>query len=320
MKTILSKIFQFVVFFRNKLFDWRILPVRKVSVPVISVGNIVAGGTGKTPFTMLLAKKIQNYAVLSRGYRSEATKLRCPVIVYPGDDPQFCGDEPALFLKNFPDAMYVVGANRYNSAKLAIKKGAKVLILDDGFQHRYLHRDLNIVIIDAHDPFGGGCLLPKGMLREPPESLKRADIIVLNHVKDISKYKALTKEIKQYTKASIISTDVVVEGVFMQSGEEISLKDKRIVAFCALGKPDYFLKTLRNLGAEIVKTCFLSDHTPFTNEKLQELYNEDSLLVCTEKDIVKIKTDIPIAYVKINLQITHGENMLLHNIEEYNEC
>ena len=303
---ILSVIFRCVIFLRNFAFDIGILKTYRPSVPVISVGNIVAGGTGKTPLTMLLTsifKDRYKIAVVSRGY---GVKIKKSKLVKPGDDPKTCGDEAVLFMCNFPDVLYFVGPNRCCSAKMAEQHGANLIIMDDGFQHRYLERDCNIVVLDGNDPWGGGYLLPRGLLREPPKSLQRADIIVINHTDDPNVLGEISKP--------VVCTNVEVKDVLLLSGEKISLQGKRVALFCGIGKPENFVETVKNLGAEIVKTCFLQDHASISKEKLSKILEESKaeLLLCTEKDMIKITnyTDLPISYVKIGLKVTFGANIL----------
>ena len=207
----ISWIYQFFVACRNWAFDrgW----VRRYTPPVpvvISIGNIVAGGTGKTPVTYLLAKEFYDevpLAILARGYRSKAENLSAPIVLSRGQGPMhpasYCGDEPFMLAQNLPKSFVFVGKDRHKASNMAAKAGVKLILLDDGMQHRRLARDFEVVVMDALDPFGQGYFLPRGLLREGLKSLSRADLIVLNHVYDHSRFIALRQKIARYTTAPV---------------------------------------------------------------------------------------------------------------------
>ncbi|HEV7738292.1 MAG TPA: tetraacyldisaccharide 4'-kinase, partial [Chlamydiales bacterium] len=199
------------------MFDVGFFRTDKVNIPVISVGNIAVGGTGKTPLVIRLAQEYSSTAVaiLLRGYGQ---------------------DEELLFKKRLPQVAIYSHPDRVKSAKLAVANGAKLLILDDGFQHRRLARDVDIVIVRQKD-LSGRCL-PAGELRDSPHRLKRADIIVLD------------TEIQ--TKVLRILT--------LQGREIASIQGERVGMFCGIGTPEKFKKTLGGLGAEIVDEWILADH------------------------------------------------------------
>ena len=189
---IASFFYRLAVNVRNWFFDqgW----LRRFSPPVplvISIGNIVAGGTGKTPTTLLVANQFYkefSLAILSRGYRSKAEHQAKPICLCNGKGPlhpaAFCGDEPFLLAQNLPQSFIYVGKDRQMSSIFAAQAGAKLILLDDGMQYRKLVRDIDIVVMDNNDLFGHGHYLPRGFLREGIASLKRAHMIVINHLEN----------------------------------------------------------------------------------------------------------------------------------------
>jgi len=324
--TPLSWIYSLIVTLRNWAYDYGLFKTHTVHVPaVVSVGNIVAGGTGKTPVTMMLTKDLLKrfpVAILSRGYRSHAENLKTPLILSNGQGPEYpvnlCGDEPYMMAENIPEAHIFVGKDRFQSAQMAANRGAKLVILDDGMQHRQLARDFDVVVIDANDPFGRGNLLPKGLLREQLSSLKRADILILNNIRDSEHYSTTSNDIKKYTTAPIVGTRVNVVMIKNLDGTPIdSLKDKRVGMLCGIGSPDNFRNTLEEMGADIIDSLLLVDHGSVHKKKLarfiEKCHRQNvDYIVCTEKDKVKLKNiplgPIPLAWIKIELEISEGMN------------
>ena len=321
---LLSILYRFGSYIRQLAFDKHFLRTCSVDIPVISVGNITAGGTGKTPLVMRLAYDLGEgvtCAVLSRGYIS---KVKGSFLLSEGNGPlcsaEVCGDEPYLFSKTFPHFFYFVGANRCISAKKAVDRGVQLIILDDGMQHQYLSRDIEIVVVDSGDPFGRNHFLPLGLLRQSPKMLKRADYVVLNHVDNPDNYGDLFSQIARYTKAPIICTTPVVSYVFIpDKGRFFSLKNRKVAIFCGIGQPLRFYNTVKNqLEADIVANKYLSDHMSMDSESLLRFAQNSKelgaeILLCTEKDFVKLpdisRCPLSIAYVKIILKITHGEEI-----------
>ena len=232
--------YSLVVRLHNFLYSKRWLEIHTADVPVISIGNITAGGTGKTPLVIWICNtiyqisniKYQKYgvAILTRGYKARGTI-----------------DEPAILTESCPQAKVIVNPNRAEAAAEAVDKfGAKVLIMDDGFQHRRLHRDLDIVTIDGTRPFGYGKMLPAGLLREPVASLNRTDAAVLTRCDQISESELSRIE----KKLQLINPDMVIAKSIhnpicakTMTGEKITieqLKGKKIFAFCGIGNPNAF--------------------------------------------------------------------------------
>lgn len=302
---------------------------------VISVGNIVAGGAGKTPVTLMIAEAFyQDYplAILARGYRSQAEKLSSPVIVSRGHGPthpaSYTGDEAYLMAENLPRSTVIVGRNRRESSYIAAKMGAKLILLDDGMQHRRVQRDKEVVVMDLNDPWGLGYSLPRGLLRESKSGLKRADLIVVNHGGDQKAFDQLKMEISHFTSAPIISTKIEVVGVFDLNGEPVYIYGRKVAIFCGIAHPDYFVKTVSSLGADIALEHFVGDHEGVSLDTLlwfsEAARNEGAeFLVCTEKDKVKISGHIdevlPIVWVKMRLSIIEGQKEFDHFIEKGKE-
>lgn len=310
---------------RNTLYDkgWMRRYIPPVPL-VVSIGNIVAGGTGKTPVTVLLAKTFygkHTIAILSRGYRSKVENLESPVILCDGSGPLLsasdCGDEPYIYANRFPKSIIIVGGNRKNAAKMAAKEGAQVILLDDALQHRRIARDFDIVVIDVRDPFGQGYFLPRGFLREDISSLSRASLIILNHIVDKQQFTDVKNLLMSYTRAPVVGTAGHISAIFDMAGQEIgSLKNRRVGMFCAIAHPEYFQRTLEGLGAIIVADLALPDHDAIKDKTLehfakQSLQNEAELLVCTEKDRVKLKNNpkivLPIVWIQMELDIVEGQ-------------
>lgn len=322
---ILSWPFRLIVMCRNWVFDQGWVSRYYAPVPVImSIGNIVVGGTGKTPVTLMLAQEFYDeflIAILSRGYRSQAEKLSVPIMLSKGEGPMqsahFCGDEPFLLAQNLPKALVVVGKDRHKSSDIAAREGAHLILLDDGMQHRRLARDFEVVVMDTTDLFGQGHFLPRGLLREGKHSLSRADLIILNHVDDHQDFEEMKKHVAGYTKAVVVGTKMEVVQVETLKGEKLpSLKGKKVGIFCGIAHPEYFHETVEKEGAIIVDSSYSSDHI-CPNAGALSAFSDHcrslgaEMLLCTEKDKVKILDvqglSLPLAYVKMRLKIISGE-------------
>jgi len=319
---------------RNYLYEQGWLRRYVPPVPlVISVGNIVAGGTGKTPVTLLLAGAFyERYtlAILSRGYRSKAEKLETPLFLSEGDGPtlpaSYCGDEPYLLAQRLPKAFVIVGGNRKKASFLAAKAGAQVILLDDAMQHRRLVRDFDVVVVDGADPFGHGYLLPRGFLREDVRALARANLIIVNHIQDFEQFAAVTLQLKPYTAAPFVGTRGYVAAIRNLQGKEMVPTEKRTVAmFCGIAQPESFRRTLEREGFSVVHEYALADHVAIPATEL-ERFAEESLrkgaewLMCTEKDRVKLpeilSLSLPVVWVQLELRVVAGEEEWRHFLEQ----
>lgn len=271
---------------RRRLYEENLLCRNRLPVPVLSVGNLTAGGTGKTPFVVMLCRLLRgigrNPAVLLRGY---------------GAANPVESDEAMLYARLLPDAGVFPGRDRVNSALRAIKAGYDVLVLDDGFQHLRLLRDLDIVLLDATCPFGGGWPLPAGLLREPLSALSRSDVICLTRTDQVS---AGTLELIQ-EKIRMYARDVPVLSCTHRPSRLCDLDNRlysletlaglKVAALSGIGRPDSFAATLRGLGAEVCAEVAFADHAAYTARgvrKVVDRLDRQWTLVVTEKDAVKL--------------------------------
>jgi tetraacyldisaccharide 4'-kinase len=319
-----------IIGLRNFLYSKAWLKIYRSNAVVISIGNITVGGTGKTPLVIWLCKKVtknlklktQNYscAVLTRGYKTEKGNV---------------SDEVAVLAESYPQAKVVVNPDRVAGAAEAVAKfSASVLIMDDGFQHRRLHRGADIVTIDAMCPFGYGKMLPAGLLREPVTSLRRADAVVITRCDQISE-----SELSQIQKKlQLINPDMLIarsihSAVCAKStdNKQISpeeLKNKKIFAFCGIGNPDAFLGTVKRLGCDLVGSKIYDDHHHYTDNDIADIYEEAGrskadLILTTQKDwfstqyaISNTQYEIPFAYLAIELKFIAGEDKITKLIED----
>jgi len=287
-------------------YTWGIRQQRHLPCPVVSIGNLTLGGTGKTPLTMWIARWYQQQgrrvAVLSRGYGARpAAHVR---VVSAGDGPvlnwQAAGDEPYLLACALPGVPILIGQDRYQTGQYACTHfGAEVLILDDGFQHHALHRDLDIVLIDASNPFGSGHLFPRGILREPLSALRRADALVLTRVEMAEEtVPALCQRLQRwYGQTPIYAMRTRIDTVrHHTTGADVAgttLRQQRVVAFVGIGNPQAFANTLAALGTEVVALLVFPDHHPYTPADWQAIVStintqHATALITTEKDAVRL--------------------------------
>ena len=289
-----------VSFYRAGLFRSASLPCK-----VISVGNITLGGTGKTPFVILLAELFRArqipVAILSRGYKGSFSGPSGMVsdglkILMDGSQ---AGDEPCLLAGRLPGVPVFIGRERLLSGRAAVERfRVQAVILDDGFQHLPLRRDLNLLLLDARRPFGNGCLLPRGELREPSNQARRADAIILTKVDladNILKLKDhLRREAPGCPVFAVRYVPVGIRDPF--EGRTLPpevLHGKKILGFAGIGSPASFRGSLENLGAEIVQFDCFRDHYSYRPEDFRKLLQDAGqrgaeVLVTTEKDAVRL--------------------------------
>ena len=269
------------------------------SVPVISVGNLTVGGAGKTPVALCLAQRLiargRRPAVLSRGY---GRRGNAPQEVSADSSVRDVGDEPLLLARR--GLTVFVGPKRALLARLAVERGADVLVLDDGLQHHGLARDLDVVVADASNPFGNGRPLPRGPLREPVEALRRVErgLVWLTRCDQ-----------PRDPRVSRLPKWPVVESEYVATAD---LRGKRVFAFAGIARPASFEATLLALGAQLTGTRWFRDHHPYTQHDLQALRRDadGALLVTTEKDLVRIEQRQGIAAVPVEVRILRGEDAL----------
>jgi len=282
--------------------------VRSVRVPrpVISIGNLTLGGTGKTPTVMTVCRFLRatghRPAVLSRGYGGRIGKTVRVASHSTAIDqgPDEVGDEPSLMAERLPEVPVVVSSDRVAGARYAIEKlQSDVLVLDDGYQHLRLKRDLNLLVMDAVEPFGNGHVFPRGTLRESPGQVCRADAVLLTHVGHPTETEELQKFIRRSRPNLPIFTSRhrIVELIPFGSGSSLpfeNIKGLRLLAVTGIGQPDRFVRMLQEGGADLAAGCLYPDHYRYRLEELDEIEAEAKRLearriVTTEKDAVRIK-------------------------------
>ena len=272
----LSAIFGAGVAVRNALYDRGILKARRLACPVISVGNISVGGSGKTPFVIALGRLLKErgmgFDVLSRGYLRRESGV---AIVDPNGSPEQFGDEPLLIARKL-QVPVIVGASRYQAGLLAERKFApRFHLMDDGFQHRGLHRDFDIVMLPASDM--EDTLLPGGRLREPVSALRRADALVVTGQLAAQKNVAAPKNVVWRARRQMIIAGI--EG--------------KAIAFCGIARPEQFFSGLSDLGIDIAQRVFFPDHHRYTEKDTARLLEVKArarakILITTEKDLINL--------------------------------
>jgi tetraacyldisaccharide 4'-kinase len=299
LSAILSVTYSGVVGARNTFYDRRWLRSRSLKGPVISVGNLSTGGSGKTPFVILLGELLKarriSFDVLSRGY---GRTTRGVLAVDPGGLPQDFGDEPLLIARRL-QVPVVVGEDRYEAGRYAESRfGPQIHLLDDGFQHRRLARDFEIVLVTPEDALDR--LLPAGRLREPLRSLQRADAVVLTSGASAESFPVAGKMVWR-----------VRRGIFPQDFPP------RPVVFCGIARPQNFLLQLRTGGIDPVAEAFFRDHHAYTEKDIHELLrlqkrSEAGGFVTTEKDAVNLGGYLaglgPLAVVPVKMELADAAN------------
>jgi tetraacyldisaccharide 4'-kinase len=316
---VISKIYRIVTSVRNYLYDKRVFEVHDLASRTISVGNITTGGTGKTPLVAyiasLLADRGEKVCVLTRGYGRADEGRR--VLVSDGDtvlaDAARAGDEPVeLAEKLLGKAIVVADADRAAAAEWARRKfGVTTFLLDDGFQHRKVKRDIDIVCLDATNPFGGGSVLPSGRLREPVDSLSRASVIVITRAEQAGDISHLRAEIKDLAPAAaIFESRTSLSRVVTDEGPELDPASS-VFAFCGVGNPESFFSLMEQNGYRVVETHRFRDHHTYTQSDVDLLETEASqsgacAFVTTSKDKVKLndlRFTLPVYVAEISVNI-----------------
>ena len=306
---------------RNTLYKKGIVRSSRLPVKVISIGNITTGGTGKTPLVEFSVKYLsgsgRKVAVLSRGYGGDNSSQEGDEIV---------NDECLTLIENLRDVPVLAGRDRVKSGEKAINDfGVNCVVLDDGFQHLRLKRDLDVVVIDALNPFGGENLIPRGSLREPLQNLERADLFIISHCDQGNEQiiRSIYKKLDQINhSASVCESihrpvhfDTIADGSIL---ELEWLKGKRVYALSAIGNPESFSNTLKGLGADLIKHRVFQDHHVYTEEEIEDVISAAQLLgadaiVVTQKDIVKIRKmnikNANILSLRIEIEITRGVDL-----------
>ncbi|MEQ1919784.1 MAG: tetraacyldisaccharide 4'-kinase [Elusimicrobiota bacterium] len=323
---------------RRGLYAAGVLPRKRVAAKVICVGNLTTGGTGKTPAVLLAAETLRKrgheVAILSRGYGRQAASKGVTVLLDGRHvDWRECGDEPWMIHQSLSGQgiPVLVCPDRAKAGELAVEMyGSRVLILDDGFQHLRLHRDLDVVLVNARDPFGGRRLLPLGDLREPLSALKRAGMVVITHADRVTSVELtrLREDIEQiHPGVTVIESAHRADHLLNVRTEEKSpltkLKGQAIVALSGIGDPLSFETNLETLGATVAQSWRYPDHHPYTSRELKSI--EDLRgglpLVTTHKDFVRLPADWreslsgEIFVLGIKLDLIKGRNTWIDMLE-----
>ena len=332
---LLSLLYSQLAKIRSILYQNNILKKKEAEVPVISIGNITTGGTGKTPFTAFLAEELKTdyrIAIISRGYGA-SKDVEEPFLIKDRDQlyagAAEAGDELFMLARSNDQLIFIRSANRYQGTELAVKRGADLILLDDGFQHYQLKRNADIVLIDAEKPFSNNKVLPAGLLREPFAALKRADLFLLNRCEnvDFSRIKELKNSLNTLSPLNkgVFCAETKLEScvsVASQKKESLDfLEEKKVFAFSGIGSPEAFKKSIEIAGANLVSYRIFSDHYNYQKEDLLTLLDQYSaseadLILTTEKDAVKLFDfaemigELPFYYLKISLAVENKEELL----------
>ena len=305
---------------RNLRYDRRWAAIHQAGVPVVSVGNLTAGGTGKTPTVAWLVNRLKDQGaapgILSRGYQS-----------LDGSE----NDEKRLLDKHCPGIPHVQNRDRVSGARqLVEEQDVSVVVLDDGFQHRRLHRDFDLVLIDALNPFGYGHLLPRGLLRERMAHLRRADALFITRCESSNgpRLETIQQELSRWSSAPIFQTEFQPTRLVNRDGmtEPLDIAaSKAVFGFCGIGNPQGFRRTLASIGAPVSDDRFRSfpDHYHYTESDLSQLAeaaigHHAELFLTTQKDLVKLPrpelAGRPVYAVEIALKFRDGEEPLLDRL------
>ena len=324
--TPLSLLYSCIQQLRAGLYRIGILQTNRLPRPVVSIGNITVGGTGKTPITALIASMLiqQGYrvVVLSRGYggslEGQCVVVSDGVTVMLG--PHECGDEPYLLASTVLGLMVVIGTDRYAAGQLAMQQLAPdIFLLDDGFQHLRLWRDLNILLLDYTRPLGNGRTLPAGLLREPATATRRADLIIMTRSPE-----GTSSSATRSGKPTFAAAHRLVDAVPLRGGEPVpipALRGHRFLAFAGIAQPESFFSALRDKGLTIVHTLPFPDHAGYDHSRLEEIRaamqsSGAEYAITTEKDGVKLKKLAPgiaaVTYVaRLDIEVERPSDLLV---------
>lgn len=309
---------------RNLLYDNALLHISQLPAPVVSIGNITAGGTGKTPLVETIARKLEGkgwkVAILSRGYGPRETEGT-------GDDESLPGRLRRKNIRRF------TGPNRYKTGQKAMKSfEPDLFVLDDGFQHRQLDRDLDVVLVNALEGLGNGFTLPAGPLREPPGSLRRCDVLIFSHTNRLEKTRLNEREdqVQSYLhpRTPILHGRHALRSYSLYEGKNASenrtdpLPAERVVAFCGLGYPEQFRAMLEESELDLLTFRAFPDHHRYTEGELTELEEQvrttsADLLVTTEKDQRKLPytPSVPLLIPEVAFELTRGADTLWEQLD-----
>lgn len=309
--------YRVAVAIRNRRFDSGRRETIHCGVPVISIGNLTTGGTGKTPLVRYVARKLREQdlrvALVSRGYGATA-----------GAE----SDEAMELAWALPDVPHLQNADRVQSARIAVEElESQVILMDDGFQHRRLHRDLDIVVLDATCPFGYDHLLPRGLLREPVESLLRADVAILSRSDAVTagQREAIRTRVMAIHPRLIWAVAVHRPKALLNWPGDVqaieTLQGRSVAVLSGIGNPEAFVATVKQCAADVIDVMSLPDHDAFAPDTvarirdwITHLGDRVSEVVCTHKDLVKLQTDRlggkPLRAILIEIELVEGQAAL----------
>ena len=321
----LSFLFYVFLQIRNHLYKFNVLKKQSFDLPIVCIGNIKVGGTGKTPFAMHLASElIQDLKItlVSTGYKAiGVTKdsILSPIDQKGREVPaMFCGDEPYLIKKNIPLLNVYISKNRKACIHKAFINQSDLVLLEDGFQQKNIHKDLTVLMIDPKDPLGKKGYLPSGFLRDTVSEMKHANYFCMQVESfDQINIKKIASEIKKVSASPLF----IIKRIPYYFKGEVSfptkvIREKKVIAFCGIANPEAFFHLLKSIGAEIVCSRVLADHQPIEELDLKNLLKEVSLenvdyIVCTEKDYVKLSISkslgVPVIYLQTKLEFIYGK-------------
>lgn len=334
----LSIVYGFIVEFRNFLFHIGLLKSQSFSVPVICVGNITVGGTGKTPHTEMVIAELRKkfrVACLSRGYKRKTSGF---ILADAHSTAEQIGDEPQQIKNKFPDILVACDGNRVRGIRklLALQNPPEVIVLDDAFQHRYVQADKNIVLVDYNRPVHEDCLLPMGRLRERPSSLERADYIIVtkcpSHLQPIE-CRILNKQLKIKPYQQLFFTTVKYGRIQRLDGQPEPVKpdkDSCILCLTGIAQPAPYVEYLKTFTPNVVELRY-PDHYRFTSKDIQrietafrQIKEDKKYIFTTEKDAVRLRAcELPeellqhIFYIPVEPLFLQDKETFLNEISEY---
>jgi tetraacyldisaccharide 4'-kinase len=326
-----SWLYALIIALRNTLFDWGLLKSEGAGVQVISVGNLTVGGTGKTPLVEYIVQRLlqegRHVAVVSRGYKRKSSGV---VVVSDGKsvmaDAAQGGDEPVQIARKFRDAIVVVGEKRVAAARKAVALGSDAIVLDDGFQHRYLKRDIDIVVVDSTSDITKESVIPAGRLREPLSGLKRAGVIAFSKFDEAREFR-LDEKLRSASSAPYIKYRYAIRDVRRAHDDGSASLDvvrrMKLLAFSGIGRHDAFVHELDKNGFAPVSDMRFSDHHDFSEGDVATIISFAKSMhvdacITTEKDFIRLRGNSEIArtlydamlvfYLVIDVEIVEGRD------------
>jgi tetraacyldisaccharide 4'-kinase len=333
--SVLSLGYRMALATRERAYRLRLLGTGRLPCPVVSVGNITVGGSGKTPMVEQVALCLRELgatpAIVSRGYGRDTRGVR---IVADREGPRLApraaGDEPVLLADHLPGVPVIVGENRFEAGQVAVEQcGAASIVLDDGFQHRTLRKDLEILVVNGSAPWGNRRLFPRGMLREPLSALERADLFVVTNPRTVADTESATDTIRRRnTRAPILVGSYQVVGALVTPDARQlppgALSGCRLLAFAGLGSPRGFAHTLAATGVDVAGLVEYPDHYWFAERDLDELARHARAigaegLVTTEKDWIRLRSlalpSVSVYVLRVQLHLDAGREQLVRTLE-----